>query len=295
MTVLLLGGSGQAGFELQRSLAPLGEIVAPSRQALDLGDAAAVEACLQRVQPSLIVNAAAWTAVDAAEEHREAAFRLNAELPAQLAAYAKARDVPLVHYSSDYVYPGGGEAPWREDSSTAPLSAYGASKLAGDEAIQASGARHLIFRTSWVYSARGNNFLKTMLRLGRERDALKVVADQVGAPTPARLIAEVTLLALQSMRQGGIAGGLYHLAPRGETSWHGFACEIFRLAQAQGETLAISPDRVDAIPTVEYPTPAERPLNSRLALTRLEGALGIQLPHWQSQLALTLDELLSRG
>ncbi|WP_040242801.1 dTDP-4-dehydrorhamnose reductase [Chromohalobacter japonicus] len=294
MTILLLGGSGQVGHELQRSLAPLGEVIAPNRQKLDLSNAGSVTAYLQHVQPLLIVNAAALTAVDAAEERRDAAYRLNAELPAQLAAYARAYGIPLVHYSSDYVYPGDGETPWWEDSSTGPLSVYGASKLAGDEAILSSGARHLIFRTSWVYSARGSNFMKTMLRLGCEREALKVVSDQIGAPTPARLIAEVTLLALHGMRHDVVSEGLYHLSPRGETSWHSFAREIFRLAQASGETLAITPAQVEAITTVEFPTPAKRPLNSRLHLSRLEDALGIELPHWQAQLALTLQELLGR-
>ncbi|WP_110648658.1 dTDP-4-dehydrorhamnose reductase [Salinicola peritrichatus] len=291
MKILLLGASGQVGFELQRTLAPLGRVDAPNRPVLDLSDAEAVEACLRHIRPSLIVNASAWTAVDAAETQRDAAFRLNTELPAQLAAYASHQNIPLVHYSSDYVYPGDGEVPWREESVTGPLSVYGASKLAGDEAIQASGCRYLIFRTSWVYSGRGSNFMGTMLHLGREREALEVVADQIGAPTPARLIAEVTLLALQGMRQGGTVGGLYHLAPRGETSWHGFACEIFRLALARGERLAIVPERVAAISTAQYPTPAQRPLNSRLDLTRLEAALGIELPHWRSQLALTMNEL----
>lgn len=291
MKILLLGASGQVGFELQRTLAPLGRVDAPNRPVLDLSDAEAVEACLRHIRPSLIVNASAWTAVDAAETQRDAAFRLNTELPAQLAAYASHQNIPLVHYSSDYVYPGDGETPWREESVTGPLSVYGASKLAGDEAIQASGCRYLIFRTSWVYSGRGSNFMGTMLHLGREREALEVVADQIGAPTPARLIAEVTLLALQGMRQGGTVGGLYHLAARGETSWHGFACEIFRLALARGERLAIAPERVAAISTAQYPTPAQRPLNSRLDLTRLEAALGIELPHWRSQLALTMAEL----
>lgn len=295
MTILILGGNGQVGFELQRALAPLGECVAPGRQTLDLMDAAAVARALDEIQPTLIANAAAWTAVDAAETEREGACRLNAELPAQLADYCASHSARLVHYSSDYVYPGDGDAPWQESSTTGPLSVYGESKLAGDEAVLASGADALIFRTSWVYGARGNNFMKTMLRLGREREALSIVGDQIGAPTPARLIAEVTLLALKARMDDRLAAGLYHLAPRGETSWHGFAQSIFRHAQALGETLRIHPDQVASIPTESYPTPARRPLNSRMALEKLEQALGITLPDWESQLQLTLEELLEHS
>lgn len=292
--ILLLGGTGQVGFELQRQLCLSGEVHAPSRQELDLTDAAAVDTWLHRFQPGLIVNAAAYTAVDKAESEPHLAHRLNAELPAQLAAYTQSRNQWLVHYSSDYVYSGdakhGDETrPWQETSPAGPLSVYGKTKLEGDQAIQDSGCQHLIFRTSWVYSARGHNFMNTMLRLGREREALGMVSDQIGAPTPARLIALVTLQALTHQ----IEGGIYHLAPRGETSWHGFACEIFRQAHVLGEPLTITPGQVSAISSVQYPTPATRPLNSRLALEKLERALGVRLPSWQEQLALTLTERLS--
>jgi dTDP-4-dehydrorhamnose reductase len=290
MNILLLGKTGQVGFELHRLLAPLGTLVAPDRKALDLSDEQAVSAYLADCRPDLIVNAAAWTAVDAAEEQTEAAMRLNRDLPAQLAAYAAAASCRLVHYSSDYVYPGSGDSPRTENSSTGPLNAYGRSKLAGDEAIMSSGADYLIFRTSWVYSARGNNFMKTMLRLAKDRPELNVVADQTGAPTPARLIAQVTALAVY----GRLDSGLYHLAARGETSWHGFAQEIFRQARAFGQSLAVTPERVDPIPTRDYPTPATRPLNSRLDVSKLERALKIRLPDWQSQLALTLTEYLEK-
>ncbi|MDT0500417.1 MULTISPECIES: dTDP-4-dehydrorhamnose reductase [unclassified Halomonas] len=293
MKILVTGGNGQVGFELQRQLCLLGEVYAPDRAELDLADAAAVDQWLKAHQPTLIVNAAAYTAVDRAEEEPELARRLNAELPAQLAAYSAARGLWLVHYSSDYVYSGDGEAPWQEESATCPLSLYGQTKLAGDEAVQASGCAHLIFRTSWVYGARGNNFMKTMLRLGRERDALKVVSDQVGAPTPARLTAQVTTLAIPLLLRAELTSGVYHLAPRGETSWHGFACEIFRQALESGEALAITPGNVAPIPTAEYPTPAQRPQNSRLAVDKLEKALGLTLPDWHSQLELTLEEYLS--
>lgn len=294
MTLLLLGASGQVGFELQRRLAPLGEVIAPSRKELDLADAGAVVDYLENLAPGVIVNAAAYTAVDKAEEESELARRLNAELPEQLATYAGRNDIPLVHYSSDYVYPGDGHQAWQEESVTGPASVYGTSKLAGDKAVQASGCQHLILRTSWVYSARGHNFMKTMLRLARERSALKIVNDQIGAPTPARLIADVTLMALHGLQRGQVESGLYHLAPRGETSWHGFASEIFRMASEAGESLVIDPAQVAGIPTAAYPTPATRPLNSRLALDKLEQALDISLPGWQSQLALTLDEFLDR-
>jgi len=284
--ILLAGCSGQVGFEMHRQLCLLGDIEAPTSQQLDLTDQAKVENWLRERKPELIVNAAAYTAVDKAEDEPDRARRLNAELPAQLARYSAANGTGLVHYSSDYVYPGSGNEARHETSASGPLSVYGQTKLEGDQAIVESGCHHLIFRTSWVYSARGNNFMKTMLRLGRERETLSIVADQIGAPTPARLIAQATAMGLSR----DISAGLYHLAPRGETSWHGFACEIFRLAAERGETLAITPQQVAAIPTVDYPTPAKRPLNSRLAMGKLEQALGIRLPSWQEQLALTLAE-----
>jgi dTDP-4-dehydrorhamnose reductase len=288
MNILVTGANGQVGFELQRHFALLGNVLAPERATLDLADAHTVERYLETHRPQMILNAAAYTAVDKAESEPEQAARLNSELPAQLAEYAAAQGAYLVHYSTDYVYPGDGEAAWHEQSPTQPLSVYGQTKCAGDEAVINSGCQHLIFRTSWVYAARGNNFLKTMLRLGRERDSLAVVNDQIGAPTPARLIALVTLHAWQQQ----IESGVYHLAPNGTTSWHGFASEIFKQAEEAGIALAITPNQVRGIPTAEYPTPATRPLNSRLTLTKLETALGTTMPHWQDQLALTLKEHL---
>ncbi|WP_035577965.1 dTDP-4-dehydrorhamnose reductase [Halomonas sp. TG39a] len=302
MNIFITGGNGQVGFELQRQFAIFGNIMAPTRQELDLTYAQAVDNYLAEHKPSLILNAAAYTAVDKAESEPEQAKRLNAELPAQLAKYAVKHSIPLVHYSTDYVYPGDGEIPWQEDSPTAPHSVYGQTKLEGDQAVTQSGCQHLIFRTSWVYAARGNNFMKTMLRLGLERDALSIVNDQIGAPTPARLIAQATTLAFTphpsqftphaSPLMPHIPSGIYHLAPRGETSWHGFACEIFEQAHKAGETLAIKPQGAAGIPTAEYPTPAQRPLNSRMNLNKLETALGVTLPTWQSQLGLTLKEYL---
>ena len=291
MNILLLGKTGQVGFELDRTLAPLGTLNAPGRETLDLFNEKAVANYLASIKPDLIVNAAAWTAVDAAEDHQADAERLNAGLPKQLAGYSAANSARLVHYSSDYVYSGdGGDQAWLETSETGPLSVYGSTKLEGDQAIEQSGADYLIFRTSWVYSARGNNFMKTMLRLAKNKAELNIVADQVGAPTPARLIAQVTTLAIH----GNLAKGLYHLAPRGETSWHGFAQEIFRLAQKNGEQLAMGPENAHPIPTSDYSTPAMRPLNSRMDISKLEQTLSIRLPDWQGQLDRTLSEYLEQ-
>jgi dTDP-4-dehydrorhamnose reductase len=290
MNILLLGKTGQVGFELDRTLSPLGTVNAPGRETLDLLNEKAVANYLASIKPDLIVNAAAWTAVDAAEDHQADAGRLNAGLPKQLAGYAAANSARLVHYSSDYVYPGDGNQAWLETGETGPLSVYGRTKLQGDQVIEQSGADYLIFRTSWVYSARGNNFMKTMLRLAKNKAELNIVADQMGAPTPARLIAQVTTLAIH----GNLAKGLYHLAPRGETSWHGFAQEIFCLAQENGEQLAMGPENVHPIPTSDYSTPATRPLNSRIDVSKLEQTLSIRLPDWQSQLKQTLSEYLEQ-
>lgn len=278
MKIMLLGTTVQVSFELQRSIAPLGEVIAPDRAALDLMYAAAVEASLNEVRPELIANAASWTAEDAADENKGAAKRLNAELPKQLAQYAAINKVKLVQYSNDYVYLGTGSKPWVEASTTDPLSVYGQTKLEGDEAIQRSWSEYLIFRTSWVYSARGNNFIKTMLHLAQIKKKLNIVADQMGVPTSALLIAHITALAIHSK----IASGVYHLAPRGETSWNGFAQAIFSFAQQAGAELAMSPENAHPIST-EYATLAIRPLNSRMVVTKLEHALNIQLPDCLAQ------------
>jgi len=282
MNILLLGKTGQVGFELYRTLSPLGSITAPGREELNLMDEQAVNQFLYKIKPNLVVNAAAWTAVDSAEGQKVEAERLNTGLAKQLAEYAAANNARLVHYSSDYVYPGTGETPWQEVSSTGPLSHYGETKLKGDQAIEQSGVDHLIFRTSWVYSARGTNFMKSMLRLAENKTELNIVADQIGTPTPARLIAQVTTLAIHNR----LAKGLYHLTPNGETSWHGFAKEIFHLA---GHRTIAAP-----IPTSAYPTPAQRPLNSRMEVRKLEQALSIELPTWRSQLEQTLNEYLEQ-
>lgn len=289
MTILLLGANGQLGRELQRALAPLGTIVATTRSGVlpdgsasevaDFDQPGSLTALLDRVRPTLVVNAAAYTAVDRAEDDRKAAFRANAEAPDVLAHWCAQAGVPLVHYSTDYVFDGQGTRPYREDDATAPLGVYGASKLAGEQAIRAAGGRHLIFRTAWVYASHSANFLRTMLRVGAERDVLRVVADQVGTPTPAALIADVTAQALQ---HDGALSGTWHLTAKGETSWHGFAEAIFADAVATG-VLPRAPN-VEAITTAEYPTPAKRPAYSHLDVAKLEQDFGVVLPRWQDGL-----------
>ena len=295
MTVLVFGGNGQLGQELLRSLAPLGEVVATTRsgqladggpcEVADFNAPDALAALLGRIQPTVVVNAAAYTAVDRAEGERDAAWRANAEAPGVIARWCAAAGVPLVHYSTDYVFDGQGSSPYREDDATAPLGAYGESKLAGEDAVRAAGGRHLIFRTAWVYASHSANFLRTMLRIGAERDVLRVVADQVGTPTPASLIADVTAQVLQ---HPDALSGTWHLTANGETSWHGFAEAIFAEAVAAGR-LARAP-KVEAITTAEYPTPAKRPAYSHLDVTKLQSDFGIVLPSWQEGLRSVLNE-----
>ncbi|TAA44337.1 dTDP-4-dehydrorhamnose reductase [Pseudoxanthomonas winnipegensis] len=296
MTFLLLGANGQVGRELRRALAPLGEVVCTTRSGT-LEDGAACEvadfdrpeslsALLDRIAPTVVVNAAAYTAVDKAEEDRDAAFRANAESPGALARWCAAHGVPLVHYSTDYVFDGQGTAPYAVDAPTAPLGVYGASKLAGEEAVRAAGGQHLIFRTAWVYASHGKNFLLTMLRVGAQRDELRVVADQIGTPTSAALIADVTA---QVLRQGTKASGTCHLTAAGQTSWHGFAEAIFARAVAAG--LLPRAPQVVAIPTSEYPTPARRPAYSCLDTTSLQRDFGIDLPAWETALDSVVAEL----
>ncbi|MCS4235342.1 dTDP-4-dehydrorhamnose reductase [Stenotrophomonas sp. BIGb0135] len=296
MTVLLFGGNGQLGQELRRALAPLGTIVATTRsgalpddtvcETADFNEPASLVALLDRVRPDVVVNAAAYTAVDRAEEERDAAWRANAEAPGIIARWCAAAGVPLVHYSTDYVFDGQGTRPYREDDATAPLGVYGVSKLAGEDAIREAGGRHLIFRTAWVYASHSANFLRTMLRVGAERDVLRVVADQVGTPTPAALIADVTAQALQ--HAGGLSG-TWHLTATGETSWHGFAEAIFAEAVSAGK-LARAP-KVEAITTADYPTPARRPAYSHLDVRKLESDFGIALPSWQDGLRKVIAAL----
>lgn len=296
MKLLLLGANGQVGHELQRSLAPLGEVVAATRdgkladggmcEAADFDDPRSLDALVERIAPELVVNAAAWTAVDLAEREPEAAFRANAEAPRVLAGACARRGARLVHYSTDYVFDGHGSRPYREDDPTAPTSVYGASKLAGEDAIRASGADHVILRTAWVYAPRGRNFMLTMLRLGAERDHLRVVADQVGSPTSAALIADATL---QVIAHPSRSSGTWHLTAGGHTSWHGFAEAIVAGAVERG-LLARAPV-VEAISTADYPTPAARPEYSVLDSTKLQRDFGIALPDWREGLAKDLNAL----
>lgn len=293
--IVLLAHTGQVGFELHRQLQSLGSIITVSRGDVDFSDSEAVYNHIDAMAPDIIVNAAAYTAVDKAETDERNALALNRDLPQTLAKLSVAHGALLVHYSSDYVYPGNGETPWREDDSTSPQNLYGQSKLEGDLAIERTATKFLIFRTSWVYAARGNNFLRSMLRLGQEREGLNIVNDQIGAPTPARLIATVTLLCIQRILVSNKAqelSGVYHLAPSGYTSWYGFAKTIFEGARSKGIELALKEEGLGQIESSEYPTPAARPLNSRLSLDKIESAFGLSMPTWQSQLALTLDEWL---
>jgi dTDP-4-dehydrorhamnose reductase len=288
--ILLTGANGQVGWELRRTLGALGEVVATDSRTLDLANADALRAAVREIAPNLIVNPAAYTAVDKAETEPERAYAVNAVAPGVLAEEAARLGALLVHYSTDYVFDGSGEAPWREDNTTGPLNVYGATKLAGEQAIAAAGCRHLVFRTSWVYGARGSNFLLTMRRLMRERPELKIVADQIGAPTWCRDLAEATAQVLAQLRTPGCVQdesrwGVYHMTNAGETSWHGFA-EAIQALDEFDET--VTPARLVPIPGSDYPTPARRPLNSRLDNDRLEQAFGLRLRDWRAALALCM-------
>jgi len=296
MTILVFGGNGQVGQELLGALAPLGTVVATTRsgelpdggrcEVADFDQPDSLPTLLDRLQPSIVVNAAAYTAVDRAEQDIASAFRANAEAPGVIARWCAAHDVPFVHYSTDYVFDGQGNAPYREDEPTAPLGVYGSSKRDGEEAVRAAGGRHLIFRTAWVYAAHGTNFLRTMLRVGAARSELRVVADQVGTPTPAALIADFTAHALQ---HPGRLSGTWHLTANGQTSWHGFAEAIFAEALATG--MMVEVPRVQAITSAEYPTPARRPAWSVLDNRRLQRDFSLQLPAWQDGLKRVMAEI----
>jgi len=298
MKILLLGKRGQVGWELQRSLAPLGEIVALSSGSQnycgDFTNLQGLADTVRRVKPDIIVNAAAHTAVDKAESEPELARIINADAVAVLAREAKSLDAWLIHYSTDYVFDGSGVKPWSEVDVTGPLGIYGATKLAGEQAIQDSGCKHLIFRTSWVYGARGNNFAKTMLRLAAERDSLTVIDDQVGAPTGADLLADVTAHTIRSVQNTPTLGGLYHLVAAGETTWHGYARFVIDFALKMDCELKTNPESIAPVPTSAFPTPAERPKNSRLNTRKLETNFGLTLPNWQTGVARMLTEFLEK-
>jgi dTDP-4-dehydrorhamnose reductase len=291
--ILLTGANGQVGWELRRTLASLGEVIALDSSSMNLADADAIRKKVGEIAPHIIVNPAAYTAVDKAESEPGLAHAVNATAPGMLAEAAGRTGALLVHYSTDYVFDGSGAAPWREDDACGPLNVYGTTKLAGECAIQAAGCRHLIFRTSWVYGSRGSNFLLTMRRLLRERPELKIVADQVGAPTWCRDLAEATAQVLSQIvspasgLDRGVPWGVYHMTNAGETSWHGFAAAIQALDEFD-ETCV--PAHLLPIPSSDYPTPAKRPRNSRLSNDKLEQTFGLRLQDWRAALALCLEQ-----
>ncbi|KAA0072953.1 dTDP-4-dehydrorhamnose reductase [Tardiphaga sp. P9-11] len=293
MRILLTGATGQVGGALQRPLAAIGELATVDRRALDLSNPETIAAALDRLRPHLIVNPAAYTAVDLAEDEPDLAFRINSESPGVMARWAAGHDVPLVHFSTDYLFDGSGNVPWLEDSQPAPLSVYGASKLAGEEAIRDAGGRHLIVRTSWVYAAEGRNFLCTIARLARERQELRIVSDQFGAPTSAQIIADVVTSILQRELAGDLfrdSRGPINVTASGVTSWHGFATAIVAGLRRRGADLAVKD--ITPIQAADYPTKAIRPLNSRLDNRRLGRLFNIEAPSWQQALDVELDALM---
>lgn len=290
MKLLLLGKGGQVGWELQRSLAPLGEVVALDRESADFAHPDALVETVLQVRPDVIVNAAAHTAVDKAESEPDVARLLNATSPGAIAQAAQQIDALIVHYSTDYVFDGSGSAPWVEDAPTGPLSVYGRTKLEGEHLVAGHCAKHLIFRTSWVYAARGGNFAKTMLRLAKERERLTVIDDQFGAPTGAELLADITAHAIRDTLRDPSKAGLYHAVAGGETSWHGYAHFVLEQASKTGVELKAGPDAVDAVPTSAFPTPAQRPHNSRLDTRKLQSTFGLVLPDWRVGVARMLRE-----
>jgi dTDP-4-dehydrorhamnose reductase len=296
MKILLLGKNGQVGWELQRALGVIGEVIAldfdsPPPWTADFSQPESLAATVRAIAPQIIVNAAAHTAVDKAESEPDFARALNARSPAVLAREAAALGAWLMHYSTDYVFDGSGSTPWSEDSPTGPLSVYGTTKLEGEQAIRASGCRHLIFRTSWVYAARGGNFAKTMLKLAKERDRLTVIDDQIGSPTGADLLADLTAHALRAASARPELAGTYHAVAAGETSWHGYARHVIEFARAAGQPIRVAPEAIVAVPTSAFPTPAKRPGNSRLNTRKLRDAFGLALPPWQAGVERMLTEV----
>lgn len=296
-TFIVTGSNGQVGFELRRSLAPLGRVVALDRSACDFSRPDDIRRVVREYRPDVIVNSAAYTAVDKAESEARLAYLINGTAVGILAEEAKALGSLLVHYSTDYVFDGTKAGPYVETDAVNPQSVYGKSKLAGEQAIAAAGAANLVFRTCWVAGAHGGNFAKTMLKLGRERDNLRVIADQFGAPTTAALIADVTAQVVARHWLSGdrtaFASGIYHLAAAGETTWHAYASEVLRYAAAKGMGVKVDPARIEAIPATAYPLPAPRPANSRLDTGKLRHTFGIHLPDWQQGVHYLLDQIFS--
>lgn len=291
--ILVTGANGQVGFELQRALAPLGTISAVTRAEMDLANEASILAVLEERRPGIIVNPAAYTAVDRAESEKEQAMAVNTAAPGVLARWAADHGALLVHYSTDYVFDGSKADPYVESDPVNPQSVYGESKWLGEEAVRSAGGAHVVLRTSWVYGHHGSNFLKTILRLAGERSSLNVVADQIGAPTSAALIADVTrrVIGLASAPGAADLSGTYHLSAQGSTSWHGYAAHIVREAAARGFNLALTLDALKPIPTTDYPTPAKRPQNSRLSCAKLTDCFDLPLPTWQEGVNDVIDRL----
>lgn len=298
MKILLLGKNGQVGWELQRSLAPLGEVFALATNNTeycgDLSNLPGLKQTIRDVAPDIIVNAAAYTAVDKAESEPDLAYAINALAPELLAQEAKRSGAWLVHFSTDYVFDGSGDQPRLETATTGPLNVYGQSKLAGEAAIIASGCQHLIFRTSWVYAASGNNFAKTMLKLAQERESLSVINDQIGAPTGADLLADVTAHAVRSALLRPELSGLYHLVASGQTSWHGYASFVIDYARQAGIDIKVATAAIQAVASNAFVTAAQRPLNSRLDTHKLQNTFDLHLPHWQTGVIRLLDEILEK-
>lgn len=294
MDILLFGKNGQVGWELQRALAPLGNLIVVDRHSSDYcGDFENPEGLaetVRRIKPAVIVNATAYTAVDKAESEQDKARLVNATSIAALAEVAEETGAWLIHYSTDYVFDGSGDRPWCEDDATAPLNTYGQTKLEGEQAIARTMTKYLIFRTSWVYAAKGNNFAKTMLKLAKDRDSLSVINDQFGAPTGAELIADCTAHAIRVALANGSVAGLYHLIAAGETTWHAYATKVIAFAKEQGVELQVQ--TINAVPTSAFPTPAKRPANSRLNTEKFQQAFGLTLPDWQVGVERMLLETL---
>jgi len=295
MRIVLFGKNGQLGWELQRSLAPLGEVIAMGTHDQPCANftlPSDVATTTRKLAPDVIVNAAAYTAVDKAESNLRDAALVNSTTPGMLAQVAQDLDALFVHYSTDYVFDGSGSKPWKEDAPTNPLNAYGRTKLAGENQIRLSGCKHLIFRTSWVYGMRGSNFAKTMLQLAQTRDTLKVINDQIGAPTGAELLADITAHALLATMAQPELVGIYHVSSNGETSWHGYARYVLTVARKAGLPVTVDDSNLLAIPSSDFPTPARRPLNSRLDTNKLCTAFGLHLPDWHIGMDRMLAELL---
>ncbi len=291
--ILLLGANGQLGRELARRLPALGVVQACGRDQVDLTSEKSIVTAIDAFSPDVIVNAAAYTAVDKAESERELAFKVNADAVGLLAKEASKRNIWLIHYSTDYVFNGAKSAPYSEDDTPDPINVYGESKLAGEQAIAASGCKHLVFRTTWVIGKDGQNFAKTILRLAAERDSLGIIDDQYGVPTTPGLITRVTVDAIEAMKaERPWPPGLYHLAPRGRTTWYGIARTLLQLAQKADMPLNVDESNLRAIKTSEYPTPAKRPANSLLVLSKLEEQLGASLPEWEEEFAVVANDII---